>query len=157
MPTVSTCLWFDSQALEAATFYTGIFPNSQITDIAYYPEGAPAPAGSVLSVQFSLDGSEYLALNGGPVFKLSPAVSLMAYCATQEELDTRWRQLTDGGQESQCGWLTDRYGLSWQVLTRPLLKLLDSADPAASQRAWAALLAMRKIDLAAVQRAYDGA
>ncbi len=133
MQTVSTCLWFDDQAQEAAAFYTSLFPNSRILDTKYYLEGAPRPAGSVLTVQFMLDGTEYLALNGGPHFKFSPAISLVAYCDSQEVADTLWHKLSDGGQKGQCGWLTDRFGVSWQMMK------------------------MTQIDMAAVQRAYDNA
>lgn len=157
MQTVSTCLWFDDQAQEAAAFYTSLFPNSGIVDTRYYLEGAPRPAGSVLTVVFVLDGTHYVALNGGPHFKFSPAMSLVATCDTQERVDSLWRQLGEGGQESQCGWLTDRYGVSWQVVPRVLIALLNTSDAAASQRAMAAMMKMKKLDIAALQRAYDGA
>ncbi len=157
MQTVSTCLWFDDQAQEAAAFYMSLFPNSRIIDTKYYLEGSPRPAGSVLTVQFTLDGTEYVALNGGPQFKFSPAVSLVAYCDTQEEADTLWHKLSEGGQKGQCGWLTDRYGVSWQIVPRALLKLLNTSDSAASQRAFAAMMKMTKLDIAAVQRAYEDA
>jgi predicted 3-demethylubiquinone-9 3-methyltransferase (glyoxalase superfamily) len=155
MQRVSTCLWFDDQAAQAAAFYVSVFPNSRIVETKHYLDGGPRPAGSVLTVRFLLDGTEYVALNGGPVFKFSPAVSLVAYCETQDEVDTLWRKLCDGGQESQCGWLTDRYGVSWQVVPRPLLELLDTPDRAASQRAFDAMIKMKKIDIAAIQCAYD--
>ena len=157
MQTVSTCLWFDDQAQAAVAFYMSLFPNSRIIDTKYYLEGAPRPAGSVLTIRFTLDGTEYVALNGGPHFKFSPAVSLVAYCDTQEETDTLWRKLTEGGEESQCGWLTDRYGVSWQIVPRALLELLNTADGAASQRAVSAMMKMKKLDIAALQRAYKGA
>lgn len=121
MSKISTCLWFDSEAEEAAAFYVSLFPNSRILDTKYYLEGSPRPAGSVLAVQFTLDGTEYVALNGGPTFKFSPAVSLVAYCDTQEEVDTLWRKLSEGGHAGQCGWVTDKYGLSWQIVPRVLL------------------------------------
>jgi predicted 3-demethylubiquinone-9 3-methyltransferase (glyoxalase superfamily) len=157
MQKVSTCLWFDNQAQEAAAFYVSLFPNSCIVDTKHYLEGSPRPAGSVMTVQFTLDGREYVALNGGPHFKFSPAISLVAMCDTQQEVDTLWRKLSEGGQEGQCGWLTDRYGVSWQVVPRALLKLLDTADSAASQRAVSAMMKMTKLDIAALQRAYDDA
>ncbi len=157
MQTVSTCLWFDEQAQEAAALYVSLFPNSRIIDTKYYLEGSPRPAGSVLTVQFSLDGTEYVALNGGPHFKFSPAVSLVAYCNTQEEVDSLWHKLSAGGQEGQCGWLTDKYGVSWQIVPRALLKLLNTADSAASQRAVSAMMKMTKLDIAALQRAYEDA
>jgi predicted 3-demethylubiquinone-9 3-methyltransferase (glyoxalase superfamily) len=156
MQNVSTCLWFDTQAAEAAAFYVSLFPHSSILDTKYYLEGSQRAAGSVLTVQFALDGAEYLALNGGPHFKFSPAVSLVAYCETQAEVDRLWQKLTEGGQESQCGWLTDKYGVSWQIAPRPLLKLLNTADSAASQRAFSAMITMKKLDIAAMQRAYNG-
>jgi predicted 3-demethylubiquinone-9 3-methyltransferase (glyoxalase superfamily) len=156
MQNVSTCLWFDSQAAEAADFYVSLFPNSRILETNYYLEGAPRPAGSVLTVRFTLNGTEYLALNGGPVFKFSPAISLMAYCNTQEEIDTLWRKLCDGGQEVECGWLTDRYGVSWQIVPRAMIEMLNTPDKAASQRAFAAMLKMKKLDIAALQRAFKG-
>jgi predicted 3-demethylubiquinone-9 3-methyltransferase (glyoxalase superfamily) len=156
MQNVSTCLWFDSQAADAAAFYVSLFANSRVIDTKYYLDGAPRPAGSVLTVQFTLDGAEYVALNGGPIFKFSPAISLVASCDTQEEVDRLWRALSDGGQEGQCGWLTDKFGISWQVVPRTLLKLLNTADKAASQRAFSAMMGMTKLDIAALQRAYDG-
>jgi len=153
----STCLWFNNQAEEAVAFYTSLFPNSRIVHTTYYLEGTPAPAGSVLTVQFTLDGTEYLALNGGPAFTFSPAVSMVAYCDTQEEVDRLWAGLSDGGQEAQCGWVTDRYGVSWQIVPRQLLALLNTPDKAASQRAFASMMTMKKLDVAALQRAYAGA
>lgn len=157
MQKVSTCLWFDNQAEEAAMFYVSLFPNSGIVDTKYYLEGAPRPAGSVLIVQFTLDGGDYVALNGGPDFKFSPAISLVANCETQEEVDTLWRRLSEGGQEGQCGWLTDKYGVSWQIVPRAFLKLLNTADKASSQRAFSAMMKMAKLDIAALQRAYADA
>jgi predicted 3-demethylubiquinone-9 3-methyltransferase (glyoxalase superfamily) len=155
MKSMSTCLWFNNQAQEAANFYVNIVPNSRIVDTKYYMEGAPLPAGTVLTVQFTLNGSDYLALNGGPIFQFSPAISLILNCDTQEEIDVFWRKLSEGGQESQCGWLTDRYGLSWQIVPTILPKLLNTADSAASQRAFSALMKMTKLDIAQLQRAYD--
>jgi predicted 3-demethylubiquinone-9 3-methyltransferase (glyoxalase superfamily) len=157
MQKVSTCLWFDSEAEEAAAFYVSLFPNSRIVDTKRYLEGTPRPAGSVMTVQFTLDGAECVALNGGPHFTFSPAISLVANCDTQEEVDTLWRKLSEGGHEGQCGWLTDRYGVSWQVVPRALLKLLNTADKAASQRAVSAMMKMTKLDIAALQHAYEGA
>jgi len=156
MQRVSTCLWFDDQAQDAAEFYVSLFPNSRIIDTNYNLEGSPRPAGSVLTVTFSLDGTEYMGLNGGPVFTFSPAISLVAHCDTQEELDVLWRSLSEGGQEGQCGWLTDRYGVSWQVVPRMLQALLNTKNTAASQRMFTAMLGMTKLDIAALQRAYDG-
>ncbi len=157
MQTGSTCLRFDDQARAAVAFYTSLFPNSRILDTKYYLEGAPRPAGFVLTIRFTLDGAEYVALNGGPRFKFSPAVSLVAYCDTQEEVDTLWHELSVGGQEGQCGWLTDRYGVSWQIVPRPFIELLNTSDKVASQRAFSAMMKMTKLDLVALQRAYEGA
>lgn len=157
MQNVSTCLWFDKESREAAEFYVGVFPNSRILETKHALEGGPHPAGTVLTVQFTLDGTEFLALNGGPAYKFSPAVSMVAYCDTQEQVDTLWRKLVAGGQEVQCGWLTDRFGVSWQVIPRQLLALLDTSDKAASQRVFSAMMKMVKIDIAGIQRAYEGA
>jgi predicted 3-demethylubiquinone-9 3-methyltransferase (glyoxalase superfamily) len=157
-PRVSTCLWFSNvQAKDAADFYVGLFPNSRITEVTYYPEGSPVPAGTVLTVQLTLDGTEYMFLNGDRTYTLSPAVSLVAQCATQDEVDRLWEELCDGGQPIQCGWLTDRFGVSWQVVPTGMFKLLFSkTDPAAAQRAFLAMMQMVKLDLPAIQRAYDG-
>jgi predicted 3-demethylubiquinone-9 3-methyltransferase (glyoxalase superfamily) len=157
MQRISTCLWFDTQAEEAARFYVSLFPNSRIVEVKRYLEGAPRPAGSVMTVLFTLDGVEHLALNGGPSYQFSPAISLIAYCDTQEEIDVLWRKLSEGGREVQCGWLTDRYGVSWQVVPRVLLSLLDAGEKAASQRVFSAMLKMIKLDIAALQRAHRGA
>lgn len=155
MQRIYTCLWFDDQALEAARFYVSLFPNSRIVDIKYYLEGAPRPAGSVLTVLFDLDGVAHLALNGGPVFKFSPAMSLVVNCDGQQEIDNLWWRLSQGGQEGQCGWLTDQFGVSWQIVPRALPALINSADASASQRVFSALMKMTKIDIAALQRAYE--
>jgi len=157
MQSVSTCLWFDSQAEEAAKFYVSVFPNSAIVDTTYYLDDAQRPAGSVLTINFTLDGTEYMGLNGGPHFTFSPAISLVAYCDTQAEVDRLWRTLGEGGREDQCGWLTDKFGVSWQVVPRPSLALFNTTDRAASQRAFAAMMTMKKLDMAAIQRAYDNA
>jgi len=154
MQNISTCLWFDDQAEQAVNYYIGIFSNSRILEIKYCTEGMPGPAGSVLTIRFTLDGTEYVTLNGGPHFKFSPAISLVAYCDTQAEVDRLWSRLTEGGQESQCGWLIDKFGVSWQIVPRPLLELLNTPDKAASERAVAAMMQMRKLDIAALQRAY---
>ncbi len=157
MQRVSTCLWFDDQALEAATFYTSVIPRSRITKVQHYPVDGPKPEGTVLMVTFELDGTEYLALNGGPVFPLTPAVSLCVNCETQDEIDLLWEKLSEGGQKSQCGWVTDRFGLSWQIVPRAVVALFDSPDREASRRAFQAIMQMAKLDIAAIRRAYDGA
>jgi predicted 3-demethylubiquinone-9 3-methyltransferase (glyoxalase superfamily) len=156
MQPISTCLWFDTEALEAAEFYVSLFPNSRIVEVSHYLEGTPRPVGDVLTVRFVLNGTELLALNGGPQYKFTPAMSLMAYCDTQEEIDTLWQKLSEGGGEVQCGWVTDKYGVSWQVVPRTMLPLLSSDDKAAAQRTFSAMLTMTKLDKGALERAYQG-
>ena len=157
MPRITPNLWFDTQGLEAAEFYVSVFPNSDIGAVTHYGEGTPMPAGSVLTVNFSLDGQEYTAINGGPVFTFDEAISLLINCADQAEVDYYWDALTaDGGEESQCGWLKDKYGLSWQVVPEGWEELLTSGNEAATQRAMDAMYGMKKLDLAALQAAYDG-
>jgi predicted 3-demethylubiquinone-9 3-methyltransferase (glyoxalase superfamily) len=154
MPKISPCLWFDDQGEEAAAFYTAIFPNSRITSTTRYPEGAPGPAGSVMTVTFELDGAEVIALNGGPAFTFDEAISLSVDCADQAEVDHYWEALQrDGGSESVCGWLKDRFGLSWQVVPVRLRELIADPDPDVAQRVTAAMLQMRKIDVAALEEA----
>ncbi len=138
------CLWFDGQGEEAARFYTGIFPGSRITQ------------SNPMTVSFELGGMAFTALNGGPMYKFSEAVSLQVMCDSQEEVDHYWNALTAGGSESRCGWLKDRYGLSWQVVPRQMVALFTSGDGEKTQRAVAAMMAMRKLDIAALQRAFDG-
>lgn len=157
MQRISTCLWFNNQAEQAVAFYTSLFPDSRVDRTTYYLDGTPVPAGSVLTIQFTLDGTEYLALNGGPAFTFSPAMSMVAYCDTQEEVDRLWAALGEAGQHGQCGWLTDRFGVSWQVVPRQLLALLNTSDRAASQRAFGAMMGMTKLDIALLERAYAGA
>ena len=155
---VSTCLWFNGKAKDAAEVYVSLFPNSRVLEVTYFPEGAPVPAGTVLTVRLTLDGTEYLFLNGGPQYTLSPAASLLAQCATQAEVDRLWDALCDGGTPVQCGWLTDRFGVSWQVVPTAMFDLLFSkTDKAAAQRAFLAMMQMIRLDLPAIQRAYDGA
>ena len=152
-------LWFDSEAEDAARFYTSIFKNSKIGDITRYPEAATEvsgkPAGSVLTVSFTINGMEFVALNGGPEFKFSEAVSFAMECDTQAEIDELWSKLTaDGGEESACGWLKDRFGLSWQIVPRTLTDMLSDPDPAKSTRVMRAMLEMQKIDVPTLERAY---
>jgi predicted 3-demethylubiquinone-9 3-methyltransferase (glyoxalase superfamily) len=150
-------LWFDSEAEQAAQFYTSVFPDSRILSTALYPEGAPGPAGTVMTVEFELDGQRFVGINGGPQFPFTEAVSFQITCETQEEVDRYWDVLTsEGGQESQCGWLKDRYGLSWQVVPAGMEEVLSGPDPEAAQRAMQAMLGMRKLDLAALRAAADG-
>lgn len=155
MNNIGPCLWFDNQAAEAAAFYTSIFKNSKILQTTYYLEGAPRPAGSVLTVSFILDGQEFLALNGGPQFTFSPAVSFIAYCDTQAEIDDYWQKLTAGGMEIECGWLTDKFGVTWQIIPRPLIGMLDDPDRAAAQRAFSAMMSMIKLDISLLERAFN--
>jgi predicted 3-demethylubiquinone-9 3-methyltransferase (glyoxalase superfamily) len=157
MPRVTPFLWFDTQAEEAARFYTSVFPNSRIVSVTHYIEGAPRPAGSVMTVAFELDGQPFTALNGGPHFQFNEAVSFVIDCETQDEVDAYWAKLTaDGGQEGQCGWLKDKYGVSWQVIPKDLGKVFGG-DPEGSKRAMQAMLRMRKLDVGALKRAYEGA
>jgi predicted 3-demethylubiquinone-9 3-methyltransferase (glyoxalase superfamily) len=155
MPKITPCLWFDTQGEQAAEFYTSIFPNSKILDISRYGSAGPRPEGTVMTVSFVLDGQEYLALNGGPEFTFSEAISFQIHCGSQEEVDEYWSKLTDGGEEAPCGWLKDRFGLSWQIVPTTVITLLSDPDPGRSQRAMAAVLQMKKIDIAEVQRAAD--
>ncbi|MDB5891354.1 MAG: hypothetical protein JWP47_2185 [Polaromonas sp.] len=158
---ITPCLWFDSQALEAATFYTSIFGKSRITRTAYYGNVGQAQhgqkAGTVMVVAFELEGQSFTALNGGPAFTFSEAVSFQVNCDTQEEIDTYWVRLSEGGdpQAQQCGWLKDRFGASWQIVPRNMGEWMTASDPARSDRVMAAMLGMRKIDLAALSRAFN--
>jgi predicted 3-demethylubiquinone-9 3-methyltransferase (glyoxalase superfamily) len=156
MGKITPCLWFDTQAEEAAQFYTSIFENSRILDVSHYGEGAPRPAGTVLTVNFELNGQEFVALNGGPEFTFNEAVSFQVSCADQDEVDQFWSKLTEGGEEGPCGWLKDRYGLSWQIIPTRLNELISDPDPERSQRAMQAMLQMQKIDIAALERAAAG-
>ena len=153
---ITTNLWFDKEAEEAAEFYVSIFENSRIVSVIRYPEGGPREAGLVMTVEFELDGQRFVAINGGPDFKFSEAISLEITCETQEEVDYYWEKLTDGGEESVCGWLKDRYGLSWQVTPAGMEELFSDADPARAQRAMKAMLGMRKLDGHALRAAADG-
>ncbi len=156
MSSITPCLWFDDQGEQAAEFYTSIFPNSKITNIARFGPGGMRPEGTVMTVQFELDGREYVALNGGPAFTFTEAISLQVFCGSQAEVDEYWARLTDGGEESQCGWLKDRYGLSWQIVPTALGELLGDPDPDRARRATEAMLRMKKIDVAELRRAADG-
>jgi predicted 3-demethylubiquinone-9 3-methyltransferase (glyoxalase superfamily) len=154
MQKISPFLWFDTQAEEAANFYVSLFDDAAVTDVSRYPEGAPGlPAGQVMSVTFRLAGQEFMALNAGPEFKFTEAISLYVHCEDQDEVDRLWKALTDGGEESQCGWLKDRWGLSWQIIPDRLGELLGDPDPGRSQRAMQAMLQMQKIDIQALESA----
>jgi len=155
MQKITPCLWFDTQGEEAANFYTSIFKNSRILEVARYGEAGPRPAGTVMTVSFELDGQEFTALNGGPEFKFSEAISFQVNCETQEEVDEFWNALSAGGEEGPCGWLKDRYGLSWQIIPTSLNELLNDPDPKKSQRVMKAMLEMRKIDIEALKKAYE--
>src|SRR5512132_2380011 len=157
---ITPFLWFDHQAEEAATFYVSIFKDSRITSGARYDdEGAKAagrPKGSVMTVAFELDGQEFTALNGGPLFKFTEAISFVVNCETHDEVDWFWEKLSAGGQEIQCGWLKDRFGVSWQIVPTVLVEMLQDKDPEKSKRVMAAMLKMKKLEIDALKRAYDG-
>jgi predicted 3-demethylubiquinone-9 3-methyltransferase (glyoxalase superfamily) len=153
MREITACLWFDTEGEEAARFYTSIFPNSRITDIARYGSAGPRPEGTVMTVAFELDGMKFVALNGGPQFSFSEAVSFQVLCESQDEVDAYWSKLSEGGQEGPCGWLKDRFGLSWQIVPTRLPELLQDPDRERSQRVMAAMLEMGKIDVEALERA----
>jgi len=150
-------LWFDHQAEEAARFYTSIFPNSKIESIARYSEGSPMPAGTVMTVTFTLNGQEFTALNGGPYFQFSPAISFYVPCESQDEVNVYWEKLGAGGTYEQCGWLKDRYGISWQIVPTLLGRLLGDPNPAKAAAVTQAMLQMVKLESAELQRAYDAA
>jgi predicted 3-demethylubiquinone-9 3-methyltransferase (glyoxalase superfamily) len=153
MPKNTPCLWFDTQGELAAEHYVSIFPNSRILDVTHYGSAGPRPEGTVMTVSFELDGRPFLALNGGPEFSFSEAVSFQVDCADQAEVDHYWERLSDGGEEGPCGWLKDRFGLSWQIVPRVLPELLAQPDAGKAQRVMAAMLQMRKIEIAALERA----
>jgi predicted 3-demethylubiquinone-9 3-methyltransferase (glyoxalase superfamily) len=157
MPKITPCLWFDTQGEEAASFYVGIFKNSRILDVTRYGSAGPRPEGTVMTVVFELDGTEFTALNGGPEFTFNEAISFQVNCESQDEADEFWTRLGEGGQEGPCGWLKDRYGVSWQIVPTELNELLKDPDPGRSQRAMQAMLAMSKIDIEAVRKAADQA
>jgi predicted 3-demethylubiquinone-9 3-methyltransferase (glyoxalase superfamily) len=165
MQKITTFLWFDHEAEEAANFYVSVFSDkpgatagsSKVTEISRYGEAGPREAGTVMTVSFQLEGQEFIALNGGPEFPFTEAVSLYVNCDSQEEVDALWAKLTDGGQEVACGWLKDRYGLAWQIAPTVLLELIRDPNPAKSQAAMKAMLGMKKIDIAGIRRAYEAA
>ncbi|MGB6429369.1 MAG: VOC family protein [Candidatus Acidiferrales bacterium] len=155
MQKITPFLWFDGNAEEAVALYVSIFKNSKVKAVTRYGETGPGPKGAVMTVAFELDGQDFIALNGGPHFTFSPAISFVVSCETQDELDYFWNKLSAGGKEVQCGWLTDKYGLSWQVVPTILPKLLQDKDPARSQRVMKAVLKMVKIDIDTLNRAYE--
>jgi predicted 3-demethylubiquinone-9 3-methyltransferase (glyoxalase superfamily) len=153
---ISPFLWFDTQAEEAVKFYTSIFKDSSIGAVTYYSELGPGPKGSVMTIGFQLEGQQFVALNGGPHFKFTEAVSFVVNCESQEEVDHFWDKLSAGGQEVQCGWVKDRFGLSWQIVPTVLPKLFQDKDPERSKRVMQAMLQMKKLDIAALEKAYRG-
>jgi predicted 3-demethylubiquinone-9 3-methyltransferase (glyoxalase superfamily) len=156
MQKITPFLWFNGQAEEAMKFYVSIFGNSRAVSVSRYGDAGPGPKGSVMVAKFRLDGQDFIALNGGPAFTFSPAVSFVVNCSTQEEVDEYWEKLSAGGATNQCGWLTDKFGLSWQIVPTVLGELMADQDPERSNRVMKAMLQMTKIDIAALRRAYDG-
>jgi predicted 3-demethylubiquinone-9 3-methyltransferase (glyoxalase superfamily) len=153
MNVITPCLWFDTKGEEAAEFYTSVFPNSKIRDVSRYGDAGPRPAGTVMTVSFELDGQPFVALNGGPDFRFNEAISFQVSCKNQQEVDTYWSKLSNGGEEGPCGWLKDRYGVSWQVIPTALPELLGDPDREKSQRVMRAMLEMKKIQIDELERA----
>jgi len=153
MQKITPCLWFDTEGEDAARFYTSVFPNSKITEVTRYGSAGPRPEGTVMTVGFELDGQEFLALNGGPQFTFSEALSFQVFCTSQDEVDAYWSKLADGGEQGPCGWLKDRFGLSWQVVPTVLPELLADPDAAKSQRVMQAMLGMSKIQIDELEQA----
>jgi len=156
MQKITPFLWFDGKAEEAANFYTSIFNNSKILNLSRYGEAGPWPKGTVMTVTFQLEGQQFIALNGGPHYTFSPAISFFVDCETQAEVDELWEKLSAGGSDMQCGWLKDKFGLSWQIIPKALMELMQDKDPAKSQRVFKAMLQMAKIDIEGLKRAYRG-
>ena len=154
MQKITPFLWFNNQAEEAARFYVSVFKNSKINAITHYGEGAPVTKGTVMTVSFNLDGEEFLALNGGPVFTISPAISFVVNCKTQEEIDNFWDKLSKGGEPGECGWLKDKYGVSWQIVPNILGELMSIADNEQSQRVMLEVMKMKKLEIKTIERAY---
>jgi len=154
---ITPSLWFDTEAEEAAEFYISVFKDSRIVNVAHYTEAGPRPAGTVMTVEFELNGQRFTGINGGPQFTFDEAVSFQITCVDQEEVDYYWERLSEDGEEGQCGWLKDRFGLSWQVVPTGMAEVFADPDPGRAQRAMQAMLGMRKIDIAALRRAADGA
>ncbi len=157
MQKITPFLWFDGKAEEALSFYVAIFKNSKITSVTRYGDSGPGPKGSVMSATCELDGQEFFALNGGPHFTFTPAISFFVNCETQDEVDELWEKLSAGGKKLRCGWLTDRYGISWQIIPATLGQLLQDKDPAKSSRVMKAMMQMTKIDIKGLREAYDAA
>lgn len=157
MKQITPWLWFDTEAEDAATFYTSVFPDSRIVEVTHYGSAGPRPEGMVMTVTFELDGQPFAALNGGPEFSFSEATSLQVPCESQDEVDTYWSKLSEGGEEGPCGWVKDQFGFSWQVVPTRLDELLSDPDPERAQRAMASMLTMHKIQIDEIERAADGA
>lgn len=155
MQKITPCLWFDGKAEEAMTFYTSIFKKSKIGNVMHYGDAGPGKKGTILSATFELDDQEFIALNGGPMFKFSPAISLFVKCETQEEIDDFWAKLLKGGAPQQCGWLTDKFGVSWQIVPTILSEMLRDKDPVKANRVMQSMLKMIKLDIKLLQQAYD--
>jgi predicted 3-demethylubiquinone-9 3-methyltransferase (glyoxalase superfamily) len=156
MQKITPFLWFDGKAEEAMNFYVSIFKNSKVGKVSRYGEGGPGPKGSVMSATFTLEGQEFFALNGGPQFTFTPAVSFFVNCETQEEVDELWAKLSEGGKPNRCGWLADKFGVSWQIIPSALGRMLSDPDPQKSKRAMMAMLQMEKIDIKVLETAYAG-
>ncbi|HKZ80025.1 MAG TPA: VOC family protein [Pyrinomonadaceae bacterium] len=153
---ITPFLWFDNNAEEAVNFYVSIFPNSKVLTVSRYGDAGPGPKGTVMTASFQLYGQEFTALNGGPHFKFTEAISLVVHCETQEEVDEYWEKLSAGGQKSQCGWLKDKYGLSWQIVPNALIELGQDKDPEKAKRVMEAMLQMSKLDINKLKQAYEG-
>jgi predicted 3-demethylubiquinone-9 3-methyltransferase (glyoxalase superfamily) len=156
MQKIRPFLWFDNQAEEAMVFYVSIFKNSKVGKVSRYGDSGPGPKGTVMSATFQLEGQEFIALNGGPIFHFTEAISFFVDCKTQEEVDELWGKLSAGGQPGKCGWLKDKFGLSWQIIPSALMEMLQDKDPQKSKRVMQAMLQMSKIDIAGLKRAYEG-
>jgi predicted 3-demethylubiquinone-9 3-methyltransferase (glyoxalase superfamily) len=155
MQKITPFLWFDNQAEEAVKFYTSVFKNSKVGKVTRFGEAGPGPKGSVMTVSFELEGQEFTALNGGPLFKFTEAISFVVDCKSQEEVDELWEKLSEGGEEQPCGWLKDRFGLSWQIVPTVLIEMLNDPDPEKSKRVTEAMLKMKKIDIQTLRQAYE--
>lgn len=156
MQKITPFLWFDSNAEEAVELYISVFKNSKIHKVVRYGESGPGPKGSVMTISFTLEGQDFTALNGGPMYQFTPAISLAVNCETQAEVDELWEKLSAGGGKGRCGWLTDRFGLTWQIVPNALIRLITDPDPVKAQRVMQAMMPMDKIDIDKLQRAYDG-
>ena len=155
MQKIQPCLWFDSNAEEAVNFYLSIFKNSKITNVSHYTDAGPGPKGKVMAMSFQLDGQDFMAINGGPMYTFTPAISLLVNCESQAEIDELWEKLLAGGQSQGCGWVTDRFGVTWQVVPSLLGEMMSGKDAAKSARVMRAMLPMQKLDIATLKRAYE--